>query len=490
MSSTRTFERRLLPRWLNSQSASYVGLSGSAEIPLASDRSQFQHIAAEREWIRDGSLFSAIDLVSSSLIYSDWDNFHSKSAAKYILDSDISSSSARELAQCYLNGATFCLAYGGDETNEEIKALIARLRNSVRSTPIDPISWLDLAYCYAFTGNSFRSIRAMKAAVSLAPHSILIARSAARAFSHYGLVDDAVSVLRRAYSSTGKLEFMISEAAISMQYGASSRAQSSLMKIYKREGVQGVGLGLRAELGALIATVESFSGAHKRSRKIASSVQRYVSDENVLAQMEWLSKEERFDLEYRPELPADFEADAIAAYTKGRYREAVNACSSWLRYQPFSAAPSVHGSYIASVALADFSMAEMLSKIGYLFSSDEFMAVNNYAFSLAANGDPVSATNVLSSLTLDGIDKKDRNTLLATSAFIAYKLGNIDEGRQLYSKALSQFERDKSRKSFAIAAHFWSMVDPSVRDRGILDKALAIAKGENMQELLFYYKSN
>lgn len=485
MSSTRRYKRQLVPRWFNSQTAAESGLVGSSSESIESADNQFRYIVAERDWDRKKDVSSAVELVSSAIMFSDWSSKKAVDAAGMILESASSSSSAREISDIFLRGSELSPSSISFSSVSNYQLMVSLLRRSIDKNPFDPLSWMDMAFCHAYLSNEDKAIKSLRVAASLAPSSVLIVRTAARALLHYGRNDEAIRLLRNSYAHTGRVEFAVSEAAIASRLNEGSKLLSVISKKY-RSGFHSMSKGkVWSEIGSVLATMESESGAHRKSRKIASSVQHLIADENVLAQMEWLSQEEKFELNFRPDLPADFEADALASFNSGNFVDAVDHCKLWAAYQPFSSAPSVHGSYVASLALADFEVAESLAAIGYQFSRSEFMACNNYAFSLAANGKVDRAIEVICGIDKSNLDRKDLLTLAATNGFIAYKAGDVQSGRALYKSAMQGFKADKNQKSLVVASHFWLQVDIDAPvDK---KKMLSIAKSEGLKELLYFY---
>jgi len=395
--------------------------------------------------------------------------------------------SQREIAEVFLHGDCVVIPDVGLQGEEDIREAIARLRKHISNNTMDALAWLDLSYYYALSSQQESSLRSILVAAELAPKAPFIVRSAARAFLHYGKPEQALKMLRRSFNSTGDMSFAVSEIAIAKQTKLKSRFEDRVFKIFKSPSSRILKSSVWSEIGATVATNESFSGAHKKAKKSALSVVDKISNENVLAQLEWLSSRENFSIPRKPFLYGDFEADAISAYNEGRLDVAARLCVDWARFQPFSSAPGMHGSYVASVALGDFELAEKLSSYAFRFSYDEFLSINNYAFSLAANSKPFEAMNVLSKVKVNRLDYKDQLTFFATTGYILFKLNECEAARIQYRKALAGFEKARFRKSYAIAAHFWMTLDEEARSKGLFEKVNEIVKDENIQELKYYY---
>lgn len=489
MSGTKDFDRLLLPRWLNSNSAA-VSLGNRQHHPTLPQNSerQFHYLCLEREWQRSLEIYHAVDFVSSAVMYGDWFNPAAVQAAKYIVQSERAGSSQISMAESFLRADCIELPDILVNDEEEADKAVRRIRAHLSKNSMDALAWLDISYYYAILSQTDASLKAMLVASELASKTPFIVRSAARAFLHFGDEAKSLELLRRSCQETGDLSFAVSEVVIAQQCKVGSRFEDKIFKNFKSPSGRLRRSPVWSEIGVTIATKESLWGAHKKAKKSLSSVVRHISSENVLAQVEWLSARENFPVQNKPEFYGDYEADAISAYNQGKMDVAVKHCVNWARFQPFSSAPGMHGSYVASVALADFELAERLSSYAHRFSKDEFLSINNYAFSLAANDKVDKAFHVISETNPEVLDVKDRLTYMATLGFLQYKTGDFEGGRESYIKALAGFKEGKFKKSYAIAAHFWMMVDKAARSKELMDEILEIAKNENIVELSYYYR--
>ncbi len=490
MSGTKDFDRLLLPRWLNSSSA-ILSMGGSIGATLPKrGADQFRYLSLERDWQRAGGLYNAIDFISAASIYGDWSNPLAIQAAKFVLNESSSGAIQKDIAQSFLRGDCVVVPDVSLDEEENVYRAIGKLRKYLSDNSMDPLAWLDLSYYYALSFQTESSLRSMQVAAELAKKSAFVVKSAARAFLHFGDRSKSLEVLRRSFEETGDLSIAVSEVAIAQQSGSLSKYEDRIFKAFRASPNRLRKSSVWSEIGATVATKESLSGSHKKAKKSAVSVVDSISNENVLAQLEWLASRENFRIGNKPVFYGDFEADAISAYNEGRLDIAARHCVDWARFQPFSSAPGMHGSYVASVALADFELAEKLSSYAYRFSSDEFLSINNYAFSLAANDKSIKALEILSELNIDDLETKDFFTFAATSGFILFKLGEIESARASYGKALEGFKKSKFKKSYAIAAHFWMMVDEKARSESLMDEVKRIAKDENIIELKYYYNNS
>ena len=239
-----------------------------------------------------------------------------------------------------------------------------------------------------------------------------------------------------------------------------------------------------SELASAVATLELKNGSVRKSKRL---FQQSLVDptENSIAQVAWAARQNRrigFDHQFLSR-PNTFEAESWTAFQEGKWESAVEQCKLWLFDQPFSSRPSTQGSFLAAVALEDYSTSEYFAKQGLIANPSDPTLLNNLAFSLISR-DKFNETR----LTLSKIDRSklsdlDRAVLQATDGLFEFRAGNVRRGRELYSKAYSIGQQIKDGSQImllALASTFHAIEEASieanpkhVRDiQPLLDKAL------------------
>lgn len=129
----------------------------------------------------------------------------------------------------------------------------------------------------------------------------------------------------------------------------------------------------------------------------------------------------------------------------------------WLDDQPFSSRPVILASYVASVCLEDYVMAIRLTERGMKTNPESFVILNNYAFASALAGYPAQGLDAFARINGETLNPSDRIIWLATSGLLQYRVGNIEEARQLYRAAIDDAHRQRDRKKRALALLFQTL---------------------------------
>ena len=330
---------------------------------------------------------------------------------------------------------------GEAERRGRVKSLRARLAEMARN----PLMWVDLAREYVILGQNDHALRAIRAAVALAPTSRFVLRSAARFYLHRGDPGRAHDLLRR--SPVAQRDPWVLAAEIATATVADRT--SSLIKVGRRmiEGERLANAHL-TELASALATLEMDAGNRRGARKLFLQALA-APTENTVAQASWASRHAHvleFDPEYL-ELPRTFEAGAWQNYLQQDWSSAVAEADHWQLDEPFASRPAMFGSFVASVALEDYSRAVLFAERGLQADPVNSVLLNNLAFALASSGRAAEARAALLRVPIADLDVAGKVANLATSGLVAYRLGEPTAGRALYEQAIQLAEtaglRDK-----------------------------------------------
>lgn len=354
---------------------------------------------------------------------------------------------------------------------EYFRKRIAGQKATVRTYPGSALGWLDLGLSYASIGQVSQAERAVDVAVAICPAHRAVKRAASRFFVHIGNPQRALRVL----SENGVPE---SDPWVLSAHIATARAsgyQSSLVKVgrkmLKEKKYPSVHL---SELAAAVATLEVENGATMHARKL--SVEALLQPtENAVAQFAWLETVGGVDFNVSDAIsrtPAAWEARTFEDYEAGEWIDSCRQALCWLRDQPFSSRPAIHGSFVAATFLEDYQLALRFSEAGMLANPDDVVVANNYVVALAELGQVAKARHVFdSSIRGKGGDK--RETHMATEGLIAYREGALDKARELYGLAIDSFSQNLDFRSRILASIYQAREEIRI---GEAENALALIR--------------
>jgi Tfp pilus assembly protein PilF len=335
---------------------------------------------------------------------------------------------------------------------------IHELRERLREDPRNAIAWANVALHYTKIAQIEKAVAAMKNAVFLAPDNRFILRSAARLHIHRGNPDVAHGVLLNSSATQQDPWLLAAEIAT-----ASSMNKSGF---FIKDGRNAMKSGKysefhTAEIASALGTIELNSGSGKAAKRLFAQSLRKPT-ENVVAQARWAFREGNFDLDpVQLQTARSYEARAWHYYYEGDWGNALGEAINWLEDQSFSSRPAALGSYIASLGLGDFSKGAEIAKIGLLANPTDPTLTNNYIFCLANCGKLHEAEQVFAKIAVPQrfaeFEGSNRPSILATAGLLAYRRGDIERGRELYKKAITEAEAAHLPKHSAVAAIYFAM---------------------------------
>lgn len=214
-----------------------------------------------------------------------------------------------------------------------------------------------------------------------------------------------------------------------------------------------------SELAGALGTLEHQSGKRRKVRRYFS--QALVDPtENAVAQAGWLARHMP-EFELPPEslhVPRAFEAQSWQSAVAEDFGRAVELSWEWLRDEPYSTRSALFGSWIASMATADFYEAERIVEAARLANPGDPRLLAQLFYCRASRGEVDAAESVLPRLeTAIGNDESDRRPeewevmLHADRGLLAYRRGHLTEGRRLYRAALRVAKSSKLREAHSLA---------------------------------------
>jgi tetratricopeptide (TPR) repeat protein len=480
-------DRKIIPRWRDARTAIESNEFNSPVSKLKRVRSIDTSLEGRiRAWQWKPSIVTAADLVSSAVALGRIAD--AKLAAEFLLQPQSTATiTVKRLAHRILGegfvdekvGPVDLPAFAVHE--ESVRGEIGRLRRAIQDTPRNSFLWVDLSRSYATLGQDAQSVRAMEIALRLAPENRFILRSSGRLFVHIGDFERAHHALRSAPNVKQDPWLLAAEIACASVAARTSRLIKTGRALLLNRRWPDFDL---AELASAIGTLDLASGDNRAARRLFSVSLRDPND-NALAQAEWVARRTSI-VSVDPQLAADrraYEAQAWKQYRERDWRDAVVSCQLWLMNEPFSSRPTQMASYLALVALGDFSTAERLAAQGLLANPKDATLLNNLTVALANQGKLREAELAFVKIAPSGYSEIP-GTLFATQGLLSFRRGDLQEGRALYRRSIEAFARDPGHRALA-ALHLAreELVAGSPLGRQALSAAQTAASGVQLPEV-------
>ena len=454
--------RQPIPRCVEYLTACALGILRSIRAQEKDSRTAVESFSAREEWQNNPTLDTAVDLVAEAIILKNFDSEEATKAAQYILKKARKSLPLiRELANHFLEQpSSGTIDLSPTMQIEVVREHIARLKKTVRLYPLNPLAWSDLSLRYATLGQVDKAQSAMEVALGLGKNNRFILRSAARCFLHVGQPDRAVAILDRSGLTSVDPWIASAEIAISESSDLKSKCVNKARHLIQDDHLT---FFSRSELATGLGTLEIKNGAGKRARNLMRQALRDPT-ENALAQAQWMATRLQAEIADMADLarledrvPASYEAQARHFYYNKRFADSLRASEMWGRFQPLSSGPVMLSSFVASVCLNDDTEALRILRNANPALRNDPLFINNYAFSLARSDDLAAALSELRKVDLRALPIRPRLILTATHGLIAFRKSDVEQGRNLYSNALTGFDQINDQRSAAFAAYFWAL---------------------------------
>lgn len=326
------------------------------------------------------------------------------------------------------------------DIQQDAKQRVRLLRKQSHESPRNAFLWTDLSLAYITLGHKEQAFKAMQNALSLLPNHRAVLRVASRMFVHIGEIDRAHALLRTNEQTIYDPWLIAAEISTAQLAGRNSKLITKAQQMIKSERYA---LRHLSELAGALATQNLFSGNLKYARQLFRTSLVDPTD-SAIAQVGWAA---RRDSAIR--IPKDTLATRNAAEGKtwhamleGKWREAVSHSLDWALSEPFSARPVIHASFVLVTLLSDFKTGEDILRFGLQANSGDQTLLNNLVVALAYQGELAKAQVVFGKIKAPFQNDYPAAVWEATHGMLLYRGGKIDEGRQLYEKAISEAKRD------------------------------------------------
>jgi len=440
--------RRVIPRWRDSKIVRGV----AEDIPIPSRfpprviaRSKGSLDKKLEIWRSDPSIGMAADVVGAAFLSGRFE--FAKDAAKYLLDSG--SAIPRELASL----ARLILGLQESEARRAIAASprdeIRQARKRLRNHFENPILLVDTARHFSALGQNDKALRFINAALHLAPNHRFVLRAATRLLVHLDDSDAALRILRGAASTPGDPWLVSAEISVAAVAGRKSTFLSRGAAILKEGRFAPSQI---TELASAIATSELSHGKNRVAKRLfADSL--VAPNDNAIAQIEWANRREGlgFDVEQKAlDVPLTFEAQFWVNYEHRDEVRSKELVREWVIDEPFSSRPVVMGTFLGGI-YGDYQLGLELGEAGLIANPDDEQIVNNLAFIEASQGDLAGAWQ-----RIYGFANYKSPHFVANAGLIAYRMGEIELGRQCYRAAIKLSKLAKQPQTEALASLFFA----------------------------------
>lgn len=453
-STTDTTKRTVIPSWKE-----YKDFADAGEmVPLSCRATNYSYFPLNSyviRWKENQSLATAADLLSAAIMNGQTKEKVVSCAAKYILErKDSICKSLYSTASLIVEKTIFEKQKDDkNDTTSKIKRLnvedifkekIKFLRGLIREDPYNALWYVELSRCYVNIGLTEKAAYVMRIAVHLAPNSRYVTRSAARMFLHSGDVDFAHHVL------TNNQAFLFDPWLIASEIALKSAFNRNSKYIKKGQSLIASGKYSPFELTELLSVIgtQELDSSFKKGRLMLNRSLESPND-NSLAQAEWLldrDKTLKLNID-STKISFKGEWEAIAAFSDQKYEEALASSIDWISSMRFAKRPIYFATDMAYLYQDRYMDAISILEFGLKMNPNELRFKNNLAFAYALNNQISEAEKELDSLTgLLSNESELSVCATATAGLIAFRKGEIAEGRMLYATAIDCALRKHDKK--------------------------------------------
>ncbi|MFH1495622.1 MAG: hypothetical protein ABIG70_12600 [Pseudomonadota bacterium] len=459
-------DRNVIPRWRDSGMAA-ASLEAQPLVPRkvsAMDIAQELHDKLS-DFRKKHSLGVAADVLNTAILGAKRGE-EVAAVAQYVLEQPNTPSLLRSLALEF-SGQAGTPSFIPGSAREAARQGVASIRNLLRIEPRNPIALVDMARFQAVLGLDERARQSMRMAVALAPHHRWVLRSASRLLIHTSNPDEALRLLSRNEATKDDPWLLAAELATARVTGRDPQHWRQAKRLLDSKILRP---GHLSELASAVGTLEWSNGNQKLAKKLFRLALEEPND-NSLAQIKWA--EHRFKDGFTTDavirsVPHAYEAAFWRAYYERDMNSALRHSMYWLEDEPFSLAPAMMASYVASL-LDDYDTTLDVLKQGLIANPGNRDLLNNRYYAEISGGSLFEGTreevedkflHMLNELR-ESSRGEDATTVhsLANFGLLFYRIGQPENGKNAYDAAATiatkNIEKstvpDKSRGNFVLA---------------------------------------
>lgn len=348
--------------------------------------------------------------------------------------------------------------FSAEKVEAASKDFVKHARSLLSIDYRNPVLLMDTARELATMRQDRAALRYVRAAVAMAPNSRFVLRAAARYYLHIGEHEIAHDLLRRSPLISSDPWVQASEIAVATVRGKTS----TLVKQTVRRLSEAKQVGAEVtELASAVGTVELLSGSDKRAKVLFKHALSHPND-NSLAQAEWAATKLKLVVDdHALQTPMSFEANSHNAYRRQQIAIAIDYAVLWAKDEPFASRPMDAQCYLLSLE-GRYTEALEAAKVAHDLDGDGIGPALNLLFAQIQAGNLDDAMEDFLRIRRHPDLKLHATHYLANGGALAYALGNFDQARQLYQRAIKSarargepYSEGLARAFFArIASHF------------------------------------
>jgi Flp pilus assembly protein TadD len=315
---------------------------------------------------------------------------------------------------------------------KEARAVIARSRARLATTPRDALAWMDMSRAYTTLGQPEHAEAAIGRALLLAPNSRLIVRAACRRLVHADRTEDAHRLLLRHPRTRHDPWLIAAEIALAQILEETPRLAREGRALLESGKFSPAGV---TELAGALGTIEFLSGSMKRARRLFQ-LSMQAPSENAVAQARWIAARTGgiiiSDDAWRT--PRSYEAWCWRAFQAKKWELSLAFAKEWVRDEPFSSRAAVLATFLATAVNEDYEYAIECAREVLIADGSDSMLRNNLIVALAY-ADRLDEARMEAARMPNEQDPDQACTFLATQGLVEMRSGHFVLGRDFYRRA-------------------------------------------------------
>lgn len=391
-------------------------------------------------WREEPTLENAAEVVEHALTLRS--SLLAVGPASMILDNENAMPAAKTIARAIVEGPR-----GPDfslpevpPTREEIHQKIHAAKIRLIDEPRNALLWTEKARLYTLIGDFKQAEHSLDCSLNCSPNNRFILRVYSRFCVHTGNPDRAHEKLTRSEGLRSDPWLQAAEMAIAGLAGKGALSASAAKRVIEKGDIDPIHT---SESSAALATLEVESGKTRVARRLFENCLRKPT-ENSVAQVLWAREGHKLEIVVSPamlDLAGAYEARLQSALVRKRWRDAAEHCREWLNDEPYSVRVAVLGSFISASYTWDFEQALEFCDRGLFSNPDDSMLINNKVVALLRSGRLEEARAISSRLFTFDQEREFYPEASATLGMLAFRSGDIAEGRRRYEKVVEEAKR-------------------------------------------------
>lgn len=446
-----TKPRLILPRWRNLNSSISSKLILSSEKIDSRDSIQNDFFKQSKiDFEKEKSFANALEVINAGFSLSEEQNIIEEARFIRALNKTLPSSLSNIVNKILDSGESIIVEDVTGIKNAHLKNIfqeagknITLIRGRLKKFSFNPLLWLELSRLYAILGHIKKAEAASLMALKLSKNSNrLITRSVSRFYVHKKDFAQAQNIVRKSIGFQKDPWLIAADISYSQFLHRVPTSRKVGMEIIENKNFSDADI---TELAAALGTEEFLNNSRKASEKFFYQSLK-DPNENSFAQVEFFLDDFDNKQNLIKNISNNFEAQSWELRKLKKYDKSFEKSSQWLIDQPFSRRAAYFNSFLLCGILENFEKAIEYGKFSLISNPDSFLLVNNITYSYCQLGDVKNAKLFFKRLKkITNISLDQEVIILATEGLLRYKELKIDEGRELYRKAILKAEKQKNK---------------------------------------------